>query len=216
MLIPAIGVVRKCANWNETAEARSSWAGLARQMELLEQGKIDCLVRPDARFVDRLFTNRECIAKVSLLCVGGDLSDGRLARLGELPNVRCLTAIGGKNIDAFLKNMGSTPTLQEIALLYTYPTDDTVRLICDLPNLRSLHLSFTHGKDDSLRHLNNHCSLEVLSLDGVRCDERLLTILQSIPHLRRCTLGYRDIGMTFEASLRKAVPACHVRISPAR
>jgi hypothetical protein len=134
-------------NWCAAEEVRRSHALLTEQMEELKQGNVDCLVQPDPRLVDELLADVACTSKIRALYIGGDVSDPRLGRLRELPNLKSVVLLRANDPDEFLGKLRGLTTIEELSLVFCSPSRHGIKHIASLPNLKKFGLCI--GKMDS-------------------------------------------------------------------
>jgi hypothetical protein len=123
---------------------RKDHALLTAQMEELRRGDVDCLVQPDPRFIDELLADAACASKVRRLCLGGDVSNPRLGRLRELPNLKSVTLLSANDPDKFLEKLQGAHAIEEVSLVWCRPSRRGVALIGGLPNLKRFGLCVGH------------------------------------------------------------------------
>jgi hypothetical protein len=202
-----------CGKWSEQEALRRADAAMAAQLEQIKRGEIHCLVQPEARFVDELLADKDCAANVFELYLGGDLSDERLGRLRELPRLKCVVFLFADNAEGLLERLQGMETIEVLEFNYSPLSPQGIELAKRFPNLMSLTLSIRREQIGDLDGLKNHSSLENLSLDRIGCDDRLLPILESLPHLRSVTIEDAAKGAKmFEESLRNALPHCECSV----
>ena len=170
------------ARWIDRDDLRQSRALMTQQMEQIKRGEINCLVQPDPRLIDELLADTACMAKIRELDLGGDLSDERLGRLRELPNLNCIVLIFARDPDVFLERLQGMAAVEQLTFEWTSPSRRGAECISKFPKLRSLCLPLASEKIDDLHAIEKHPSLENLVFTRmVRCDKRLLPFLQSLP-----------------------------------
>jgi hypothetical protein len=210
----AVGVA--CAKWGERYASRRSHTAMIEQMDQIKRGEIDCLVQPDPRFIDELMADKDCTTKICEIDLRGDVSDQRLGRLRELPNVRCIVLLFAGEPDAFLERLHGMASVEQLTLEYTAPSRRGIESIGKFPKLKSLCLPVDAKKLGDLHGIESHPRIENLVLTRiVECDKRLLPILQSLPRLRTVKLeGVDDPAEaeSFEKNLRKALPHCQCTV----
>lgn len=206
-----------CSHWGDQDNARRSRALMAEQMEQIRQGKIHCLVQPAPDCVGELLADASCAANIREVYLGGDVSDERLGRLRELPNLRCVVLLFAENLDILLERLQGLATLEELTLEGTWPSRRGIEFINSFPKLKSLCLPVVGHEVASLEGIKSHPSLENLVLGRIGCDDRVLPLLRSLPRLRSVTIedAERD-EKAFEELLRKTLPNCQcsVRLGP--
>jgi hypothetical protein len=205
-------VLTGARTWADHEEARRSRALLTEQMELLRQGKVNCLVAPDPRFVAEVLADHDCAANVRDLYLGGDTCDQRLGRLRELPNLKCLVLLFADNPDALLERLRGMSTLEELTIDRTFLSRQSIDHIGCFPKLKSLCLPVYGLKPGDLEGIRNHPSIEALFLTRADCDEALIPLLQSMPRLKTVTIQVGRVVKKFEKSLQKALPNCQCRV----
>jgi hypothetical protein len=183
------------------------------QFAALKSGTTQSLVAPAPELVEDLLADRAMAANVKNLYLGGDLSDVRLARLGQLPNLRCLVLLGAEDHERFWTGLRGQPTIEELTVDRTRLASQEVQCIGSLTRLKSLCFSVRGLSPKHLAGIRDHTSIEKLYLMDVPSDETLFPLLRSLPHLREVTLRFQDcreIGY-LEAALRRALPRCTCR-----
>jgi hypothetical protein len=146
--------------WCTEKEEKATRGLLAEQMKELKRGDVDCLVQPDPRFVDELLADMACASKVRTLYLGTDVSDPRLGRLRELPNLRSVVLLAADEPDEFLKTLRGSTTIEELTLVFCSPSRQGIEYITSLPNLKKFGLCI--GRMDAndweaLRRALPHC-----------------------------------------------------------
>jgi hypothetical protein len=149
-------------NWCDDEGLRNGRALLREQMEELKRGNIDCLVQPDPRLVDELLADVACTSKIREICLGGDVSDPRLERLRELPNLRSVMLLSANTPDKFLEELRGLTTIEELSLVWCSPSRRGIEHIGNLPNLKRFGLCV--GRFDP----NDWASLQK-ALPGCKC-----------------------------------------------
>jgi hypothetical protein len=186
---------------------------MMEQMAQIRQGEISCLVQPDPRFINELLADTTCAVKIRELYLGGDLSDERLGRLRELPNLKCIVLLFTDNPDSFLERLQGMTTVEELTLEHSFASHRGIKIIGSFPKLKSLCLQAATGAIGDLDGIKNHPSIENLVLTRIECDERVLPVLKSLPRLRSVTI--EDVEKSaegFEQSLRSALPNCQCSV----
>ena len=201
----------------ERDELRQSHAWMIDQMEQLRRGEINCFVNPDPWFVAELLGDAACAAKVRDLYLGGDLSDPRLGRLRELPNLKCIVFLFADNHGAFLQRMRGMTTIEELTFDHTRLARGDVDQISSFSHLKSLHIESLSQFSD-LDGLRGHPSLERLSLAASAANKGMIPLFQSMSHLHDLGLGVchaekaSSAGNSFEKRLTEALPGCKCRV----
>jgi hypothetical protein len=205
------------AAWSDRESQRRSDVLMMAQIEQLRRGEIHCLVQPDPGFINKLLADANCAANIDELYLGGDVSDERLGRLRELPNLKCVVLLFADNPDLFLERLQGMTTVEELILDHTWPLRCGVEFIGSLPNLKSLSLPVAKDKISDLDGVKNHGSIENLTLSRVGADSRLLPFLRSLPRLGNLTIedAERD-DKSFEKSLRESLPNCRCSVRSGR
>jgi hypothetical protein len=223
VLSGAIGVLAvtlanaACARWMAQDALQRRHLGTIGQLERIKRGDVHCLVQPEPDSIDALLADADCAANVSELYLGGDISDERLGRLRELPNLRSVVLLFADNADVFLERLQGMTTVEELDLEYTWPSRHGIEVIGSFPNLKSLTLPVMRRQLRDLNGIGRHPSLEHLAIDRIGCDSRLIPLLQSLPRLRSVTIedAERDAGK-FEESLHQALPNCECSVELGR
>jgi hypothetical protein len=184
------------------------------QLENLRRGEINCLVGPDPRFIDELLSDKIGAANIRDLYIGGDLSDSRLGRLLELPNLKCVVFLFADDPGDFLKRLHGKASIEEMTLEHAFLSRNDMAEIGSFPHLKSLGIGQSPNISE-LEGLRRHPSLERLVLARANSDPNLIPLLQSMPRLRDVAIGVCD-GKTnikvFQTSLRAALPRCRCRV----
>ncbi len=216
-IVATIGVNALAQNWGEKEEYPRSHAVMADQMARIRRGEIDCLVKPDPRFIDELLADTVCAAKIHDLYVGGDLSDRRLGRLKELPNLKCVVFLFAQPPHELLEQLSGKTSIEAMTFDHTFLSRHDVQQIGSLPRLRSLCLPMYRLTPGDLDGIKNHPSLRTLYLAEAACDKELIPVLQSLPRLSCLTIQ----GEAYDSkaaqpqplpdALRAALPRCEIR-----
>jgi len=151
--------------WCDEERLRKDRALLREQMEELKRGNVDCLVQPDPRFVDELLADAACTSKIRDLYLGGDVSDPRLGRLRELPNLKSVVLLSANDPDKFLEELRSLTTIEELSLVWCSPSHHGIEHIGSLPNLKRFGLCvgrFDPGDLESLRKALPGCECSLV------------------------------------------------------
>jgi hypothetical protein len=152
--------------WWDDEGLRNGHALLMEQMEELRRGNVDCLVQPDPRFVDELLADAACVSKIRDLYLGGDVTDPRLGRLRELPNLKSVVLLSANDPDTFLKELRGSTTIEKLSLVWCSPSHHGIEDVGSLPNLKKFGLCVGHfdsGEWESFRKAlpGRECSLVV-------------------------------------------------------
>ena len=185
---------------------------MTQQMEQLKRREINCLVQPAPKFIDDLLADPACAANIRDLYLGDDFSDSRLARLRELPNLKCIVFLFADNADAFLEHLRGTATIEELTFDRSLVASRGIEALASLPNLKSLALPLYRPKSGDMEGLKNHPAIEKLHLWVADLDESLIPVLQTLPRLRRVTIDTARSSAdakSYEESLRKASPTAN-------
>ena len=223
MLYGVIGIVlmvvvsslsKKCG---VKEELRRSRALMTEQIERIKRGEINCLVQPDPRFIDDLMADTVCTENIRDLYLGGDLSDQRLARLLELPNLKCIIVLFGDKPNVLFDHLKGNAKIEEITIDRTHLTRKTVDCIGSLLNLKSLCFPVEGLNPDDLHGIANHPAIEKLYLGRAESDDGLLPILQSLPRLESVTIQILDERNPeqFRKALLDALPDCKCQVNGA-
>jgi hypothetical protein len=213
VLTAAMPVIQTRCSREELPKSR---ALMTQQMEQLKRGEINCLVQPDPRFIDELLAGPVCTANIRDLYLGCDVSDQRLARLRELPNLKCIVFLFAENPDIFLERLRGNATIEELTFDHSFVPSRAIEAIASLPNLKSLALPLDRPKAGKLHGLKNHPTIEKLYLRVADLDESLIPVLQTLPSLRRVTIDTTRSSTdakSYEGSLRKALPNCECHVA---
>ncbi len=216
-ILVTIGVQIPVSDWCERDSVRQNRTWMLDQADQLRRGKIDCLVSPDPAFVEELLADTACAARVRDLYVGGDLSDPRLGRLRELPNLKCIVFLFARHHDVFLERLDGMGTIEELTFNRTYLSSGDVQRIAHFPNLRSLAFSEYPRPAGDLKGLGGHRLLERLAIDKAVPDKELIPILKSLPALREVSIGTGEGNSllspdAFQTLLDQALPHCQCRV----
>jgi hypothetical protein len=208
-----IGINIWVENWCAEDESRLSHSWMLEQMKLLQQGEVNCLVNPDPRFIDELFADTACTAKVQHLYLGGDLSDARINRLCEMPKLKSIVFLFADRHGSFLQHMHGMKTVEELSFERTCLDRKDLDAIASLPHLKSLHVSYV-SQPSNLEGLRGHPSIERLSLDRSASDRTMMPLFQSMSHLRELTVAatHSEIEGGIRESYKKALPGCKCRV----
>ncbi len=200
----------------EQAAAKQSRVALADQLREIKAGKTNALVHPAPQFIEDVFADAECAAKIRDVYLGGDVSDPRLAKLAELPNLKCVILFGAGNVDAFIEGIRDSKNIEELCLDWSVMKTGFACLK-SLPNLRSLAFQVNCNTQEELDGLKNLQSLERLTISRLWQSDKpisILPILQSYPRLRELTIGAECRERDFEEykrSIISALPNCKCR-----
>lgn len=202
------------AIWIQRNEPDLNVALMIEQIGQLKRGEIHCLVQPDPRFIDELFADPKSGERVCELYLGGDVSDERLGRLRELPNLKALILLFAENADILLERLQGMPSLEVLDLERVMFSPRGMAALTRFPKLKSFSIRARRSKFSDWDCLRSHPRLENLTLTRIDCDERLLPVLQSLPRLQSVTLKDADGDVkAFEQTLRKALPNCRCKVS---
>jgi len=216
-ILTTMGVQWLVEEWCERDRFRQSQTWMQDQMGQLRRGEINCLINPDPRFLVELLADTACAAKVRDLYLGGDLSDPRLGRVRELPNLKCIVFLFATQQSAFLERLHGMSTIEELSFDHTLLARNDVNHIGSFPRLRMLRAEALSELSD-LEGLRGHPLLERLSLSAPEADNKTIPVFQSMPHLRDLTVGVRydekanPGSVSFEELLAKALPRCKCRV----
>jgi hypothetical protein len=209
-----VGIQRYVAEWCEQDTIRLRHAWMTDQADQLRRGEIDCLVNPDPAFVEELLADAACAAKVRELYLGGDLSDPRLGRLRELPNLKCVAFLFAENQNALLKRLHGMLSIEELTFDHTCLSRSDVEPIGGFPSLKSLALDARGLCAADLQGLSGHRSLGRLAVQRVSCDKGLIALLKSLPQLREFSVGASNKERdAFQTLLNQALPLCKCHVS---
>jgi hypothetical protein len=207
VLAEKCSLAREANRGLDAAQVREAMT--AQQMEEIRAGKIDCLVNPAPESVDELLADPACVKNVTTLYLGSDVSDPRLARLHDLPNLKSLIFYWTEHPEVFLEHMRGKKSIEAISFDRSDASREGIEHIATLPNLKSLCVSLYGLKSSDLEPLKSHASIENLFLTRATCDKELIPILQSLPRLKSLTIGFQDASDSeFWKSLREALPNC--------
>ena len=191
-ILTTVGLKHLVDGWCVRDEFRSNRASMTDQMVQLRNGEINCLIAPDPRFIEELLAEPASAAAVRDVYVGGDLSDPRLGRLRELPNLKCIVFLLAKHLTVFLQRMHGVAGIRELSFDRTQLARADVDQIASFPNLKSLGIGqgFSFGTaavhPSDLDGLRGHPSLERLNAGIGEMD----ALLQSLPRLREPSVGH--------------------------
>ena len=192
----------------DAEELRQLQAMMDEQIKAIKAGEMDCLVHPDPQFIDAILADKNCAKNIRDLYLGGDISDKRLARLRDLPNLKCIIFIHADNPNAFLESIRGTNSIEALCFTMTHISRQEIEAISSLPNLNSLSMSDIRLKSLDLEGLKNHHKLENVFLFTPEPDEKLFPLLQSLPRLRSITIYSGKDSNNYEQLLREALPNC--------
>jgi hypothetical protein len=159
------GLLIVTRRWCEEEGGRRSHAVLMELMEELRRGRIDCLVQPDPRFIDELLADVACASKVRDLYLGADVSDPRLGRLRELPNLKSVVLLSAIAPDEFLKELRGSTTIEELSMVFCIPSHRGVEHIHKLPKLKRFGLCINRlnrGDWESIRKALPGCQCNLI------------------------------------------------------
>jgi hypothetical protein len=213
-VLATMAVNAACTKWITQDAVRHSRASMMTQVEQIKRGEVKCFVQPDPALVDELLADPECAAKIDELYLGGDVSDERLGRLRELPNLRCIVMLFAYKPEIFLERLQGMATIEELTLEHSYPSGHGIQCIKSFPKLKSLCLPLERDTTGDLSGIKNHPSIEQMVLVRPYCDEQLLSLLKSLPRLHSLTIEDPDEqgATSFEEPLRKALPHCQCSV----
>ena len=222
MLFGIVGVLAATAlrvpisQSGEEALVRQNHQWMIDQADQLRRGEINCLVDPDPAFIEELLADTTCAAKIRDLYVGGDLSDPRLGRLRELPNLKCIIFLFARKHDAFLERLHGMTSIEELTFDRTPLSRDTLNHIAAFPNLKSLSFDLRDLTPSDLQALKAHPSLERLAIQEAAPDKELIPLFQSMPRLREVLDRRREHpmrrAMLSRKPLKQALPHCNCRV----
>ncbi|MFZ1936856.1 MAG: hypothetical protein WCB27_15540 [Thermoguttaceae bacterium] len=209
-----IGVQRYVDEWCQRDTVRRCHGWMMEQADQLRRGEIDCLVNPVPAFVEELLADTACAAKVRELYLGGDLSDPRLGRLRDLPNLKCVVFLFADNQNALLERLRGTSGIEKLTFDNTRLSRSDIEHIGGFPNLKSLALDARGLYAADLQGLSGHQSIERLAIQRVSSDNGLIPLLKSLPRLRDFSIGAsnkeRDALQTL---LNQTLPLCKSHVS---
>ena len=140
-----------------------------------------------------------------------DASDATLAALKGLPELRHLYLANSRHItDGGLAHLRELPNLKELDLRGTPITDAGLMLLGGLHQLRSLCLRHCRVSDAGLAHLRELAELRVLDLQGTQVTDAGLVHLRGMVGLR--ILDLKDTAVTGAgiAALHRALPRTRI------
>jgi len=213
-VLVTVGVQSFVNDWCEGDLARQSHEWTTEQADQLRRGEIDCLVNPDPAFVEELLADAACAAKVRDLYLGGDLSDPRLGRLRELPNLKCIVFLFADNQNVLLERLHGTSSIEKLTFEHTCLSSGDVGHIATFPNLGSLAFDARGLCAADLQGLSGHRSLERLAIQRLSSDKELIALLKSLPRLREFAIGASNKERdAFQKLLNEALPRCKCHVS---
>ncbi len=133
-------LLNRTQDWCEQEATERSRALMAEQIENIKQDKTNCLIQPDPQFIDELLADETCASKIHELILGSDVSNPRLTRLKELPNLKNITLLSAANPDQFLKVFRDSAAVEQLSLVYCKPSHQGIKYIASLPNLKKFGL----------------------------------------------------------------------------
>ena len=169
------------------AEYRAARSRMASQIADIKAGETDTLTAIDPRFIDNLFEDPECVAKVRKLdLIWGDVSDERFGRLKGLPNVQEITFYDISGADVFLKRIRGMPSVESMSFSGMGLGEEGVRHLGSFPNLKSLSFGQTHLTDAELLQLGNLAQLERLHIGNTTqvSDEGIEKLRQALSNCK--------------------------------
>jgi hypothetical protein len=198
-------------HWAEQAFAQKTEGIQKAHLEKIRKGGTDCLVQPDAAMVDAIFSDAAIAKNIKTLYLGNDVSGLYLARLKELPNLKCIVLLNAKQPEIFLERISGMKSVETISLERSYIPQNKIDLFSTFPNLDSLCFPIFRIPLKALEGLKNHPALEKLYL--TKCDAAGddFSVLKSLPRLRELTIRTRpdyEGESVLTASLRQALPDC--------
>lgn len=200
----------------EQKEMRQSHDLMQEQMERLKRGEINCLVNPDARFIDELLADADCAAHIRDLYLGGDISDARLGRLRELPNLKSIVFLFAKNPDVFLERLRGHAAIEQLSFVNTWLSPKGLESIGTFAKLKSLSLPIGNLGPDDLHGIRNNPSIAELFFTASKWDMGLASSLQSLPRLHSVTIetdSEETQAKHDQYLLRQALPNCKCRVT---
>jgi hypothetical protein len=178
---------------------------MAQKIARIKSGETSDLWNPDPEFVDLVTRDPECVKKICGLVfltelTTSDVSDQRLARLAELPNLRRVALNDTVGTDVFLKHLRRSESLTSVEFCRSRLhgegiTAKGIEHLAEIPNLRRLQILFGVSYRMDLAPLEKCLSLERLLLgyynegspsEPVPADH--LDVLERLPKLRSLSL----------------------------
>ena len=214
-IVATIGVQYFVSLRCQRDERQRAHASMQEQMNRLRAGEMNCLVNPDPRFIDEVLADAACATAVEDLYLGGDVSDSRLGRLRELPNLKAIIFLFADPPSALLKSLHGMTTIEGLTFEHVDLSRHDMEQIATLPNLKSLCFPQYDLRADDLEPLHRCPSLERLVVTKASPDE-LTPFLQKARQLRYVGVGVRLLETSgaelTEDSLRKLLPNCECRV----
>lgn len=175
---------------------RKGW--VERQIAEIKLGETSTMSLLYPELVDLVMNDPECVEKIRVVdlkaCV---VSDKRLARLGELPNLGHIDLEETDGTDIFLRNIRGTESVDSLVLHLTDVSDKGIQYVAEIPGLKALVIVPARSDRYDLNALRNHPTLESIELvygDSERLPSAHLRVLKSLPSLRCVMLHSRQLS----------------------
>ena len=157
---------------------------MTSQIADIKAGKTDTLIGIDPRFIDDIFADPDCVAKVlSIYFMMGDMSDERLGRLRDLPNVRQIIFYDVRGADIFLKRIRGMPSVESMSFSGMNLPEEAIRHLSSFPNLKLLGCGQYNLTDNGLLQLRDLPQLEDLRIEYTAqvSDKGIKKLQQALP-----------------------------------
>jgi Leucine-rich repeat (LRR) protein len=173
-------------DWHRVTRARGKvrlpGEGL-RRLEVSRTGAAD--LSPLARFPTDSFQ--------SLSLWNANATDGALAPIARLSDLRWLDLTQNPLSDAGLSVLSGLKNLEEIRLSYTQAGDETAAWLPALPSLRSLGLWGTRITDAGMQHVGRIATLEMLNIGSQNVTDAGLAELAGLVNLKSLSIDKMPI-----------------------
>lgn len=198
----------KIGKRNSQEMTRMRHDAIAIQIADIKSGKNDCLVNPAPEFIEEIVADPVCREKIATVYLSYEVSDSRLGRLRELPNLKSVVFLWANDSDALLEHLRGMESIEALCFERCMVSTEGSECLSSFPRLKSLCMIMPKNSDG----FEKLPAVENLVLTRVAFDERLIPALQSMPHLRQLTLCRYDFSdkeaEDYLKSLRKALPDC--------
>ncbi len=172
---------------------------MAATVQEVREGRRTSMFRPDPRFLDELFSDPRTAAKLDTLYLYADVSDERLGRLRELPNLKQLH-FSCPGTAELLKRLEGMQSIESVGFEYTV-APEWLESVATFANLRSLVIDGPVGGVE-LDALRGHQRIEELYLKDFDLTERRVAVIRSLPRLKTLTIeGYEPKGLQLLSDL---------------
>lgn len=171
-------------------------------------------------------------AYTELILFGEKVSDGNLAQIAGLTDLRRLTIERTRVTNAGLVNLGGLrnleqlsldhtkvndltpisklPNLVELSLIHTAAGDADLETLAEMPALRAVNLGYLKLSDSGINTLARLTELEGLSLDGIALSDVAMQQLKALTKLQGLSLIQAKVSAAALESFKAAVPGCRI------